>query len=186
MRPNHPDALRWNARYAGRDTAASPPADILLRYAEQLPMQGLALDLACGLGSSALWLARRGLTVEAADISAEALAALERQTRAEGISRVSTRLCDLAHEPLAVGHYDLILVSRFLLRERCADIAAALRTGGLLAYQTWYGPAGPGPANPAFRLASGELERLFADLEVIELDESRECGEAMLLARRRS
>jgi hypothetical protein len=58
-------------------------------------------------------------------------------------------------------------------------LAAALRPGGLLFYQTWTREAvtGRGPANPAYRLEPGELLRAFAGLRVLAYREEGRVGD---------
>ncbi|KKB97212.1 class I SAM-dependent methyltransferase, partial [Mycobacterium nebraskense] len=66
------DRQRWDERYA---TKAPPtvdavgPPEFLAPHAELLPTAGRALDLACGPGLTAVWLAMRGLRVEGLDVS---------------------------------------------------------------------------------------------------------------------
>jgi len=58
----------WDARYAaGRFDPTGPPA-WLEELGEVLPNRGVALDLAAGAGRVSIWLARRGLSVEAVAI----------------------------------------------------------------------------------------------------------------------
>jgi 2-polyprenyl-3-methyl-5-hydroxy-6-metoxy-1,4-benzoquinol methylase len=67
------DRQAWDARYAATDTLWSfEPNRFLLREVESLP-PGRALDLACGEGRNALWLASRGWRVTAVDFSQVAL-----------------------------------------------------------------------------------------------------------------
>jgi SAM-dependent methyltransferase len=72
-----PDAERerWNRRYAAADRMhASPvPNRFLVAEVADLP-PGTALDLACGAGRNAVWLAERGWRVTAVDFSDVALA----------------------------------------------------------------------------------------------------------------
>lgn len=157
---------RWDARHADARDLGSPPA-ILTRYQAMLPRSGRALDMACGRGAASLWLAQRGLTVDAWDFSPVAIARL-RGAAAQGAGRIDAQVRDVLAEPPAPASFDLILVSHFLERDLCPAIAAALRPGGLLCYQT-FGPAVPGtggPSNPDFRLAANELLRLFPALTV--------------------
>jgi SAM-dependent methyltransferase len=67
------DAGAWDERYAGRDLVWSvePNASVAQECADLPP--GRAVDVACGEGRNALWLAGRGWTVTAADFSAVAL-----------------------------------------------------------------------------------------------------------------
>ena len=59
------DRLRWDERYASRGAAAPDSIglpEVFAPYADAFPAGGHALDLACGQGATAVWLARRGLT----------------------------------------------------------------------------------------------------------------------------
>lgn len=53
---------RWEARYAlPSDAPHAPPSPLLSEHDRLLPATGLALDVACGDGRNAVWMARRGL-----------------------------------------------------------------------------------------------------------------------------
>jgi 2-polyprenyl-3-methyl-5-hydroxy-6-metoxy-1,4-benzoquinol methylase len=63
-------AAEWDARYSERDGArwsGRPNGRLLAEVASLTP--GRALDVGCGEGADAIWLARRGWTVTAIDIS---------------------------------------------------------------------------------------------------------------------
>lgn len=157
---------RWEDRY--REAARLPePAGVLVENRHLLPARGRALDLACGLGTNALFLARIGLEVWAWDLSAVAIAALQARAVAEGLG-VHAEVRDVLGEPPEPGRFDVILVSQFLDRALCSAIAVALRPGGLLFYQTFVreSVSEQGPANPAYRLERNELLRLFPGLVV--------------------
>lgn len=67
------DAAAWDAKYDGRTPSpGSPPDDVLVEFVTSRP-RGRALDLACGHGRNALWLAMRGWQVDAVDFSGVAL-----------------------------------------------------------------------------------------------------------------
>ena len=69
------DRDKWNARYADGAYESRPhPSAFLEQMSHLLPTTGRALDLACGAGRNALFLARRGMAVDAVDISRVALA----------------------------------------------------------------------------------------------------------------
>jgi len=160
------DQQHWDRRYSNVNSSPQP-AQVLTDNHNLLPTHGQALDLACGLGGNALWLAKRGLSVEAWDCSPVALEKLQRTASEQNLS-ISTHVVDLDDKLLPVAAFDLIVVSGFLSRVLCPAIAAALRPGGLLAYQT-YTQAQPatnlkGPSNPKFLLAPGELLELFSNL----------------------
>ncbi len=67
------DAAAWDARYAASDQVWSltPNQFVAAELADLAP--GRALDVACGEGRNALWLARRGWSVTGLDFSAVAL-----------------------------------------------------------------------------------------------------------------
>ena len=65
------DRLKWNRKYR-REAFADQPAAIVRTYAHLAPM-GRALDVACGNGRNACYLAGRGFAVDAVDIALEGL-----------------------------------------------------------------------------------------------------------------
>lgn len=67
------DAHDWDARYAGTDTMWSEEPNVFLVATVEGMKPGRALDLACGEGRNALWLAERGWDVTAVDFSEVAL-----------------------------------------------------------------------------------------------------------------
>ncbi len=165
------------------------PARWLTERAHLLPSSGHALDLACGRGRHALWLAARGLAVEAVDRDEAALAWLREEATRRGLA-VTTRLLDLERPTavLAASAYDLIVVVHYLHRPLFPQIVAALRPGGVLVYETFTtGQAAIGkPTNPDFLLLPDELPTLVAPLEVCEAREGLSDGRmlASVVARR--
>ncbi len=185
------DTDQWDARYRDADAAAAQPIRLLQAFSHLLPAQGSALEIACGLGANARFLAAAGLAVTAWDSSAQAIDKLA--AAASGLP-LTAQVRDVVREPPPPASFDLIVVSRFLERALCPAIAAALKPGGLLFYQTFVRDKDPaiGPRNPAFLLERNELLRLFAGLELIAYREEGRLGdtrrgwreEAHLIARR--
>jgi 2-polyprenyl-3-methyl-5-hydroxy-6-metoxy-1,4-benzoquinol methylase len=67
------DAADWDKKYERSELVwGAPPNELLVEYATALP-HGQALDLACGEGRNALWLATRGWEVTGIDYSAVAI-----------------------------------------------------------------------------------------------------------------
>ena len=124
-----------------------------------LPAGRTALDLACGGGRHARWLAARGVRVTAVDRDAAAIAALA------PVPGVEALCADLegAPWPLAARAFDAVIVTNYLHRPLFDAIADAVAPGGRLVYETFaLGQARFGrPANPDFLLAPGELLRAF-------------------------
>ena len=74
MTPDGSDpAAEWDAMYAERDAVWSgePNPHLVAEVAALTP--GTALDVGCGEGADAVWLARQGWAVTAVDVSQVAL-----------------------------------------------------------------------------------------------------------------
>lgn len=145
-----------------------PPSPWVVRHAQSIPARGKVLDLACGSGRHARFLAGLGYPVLAVDRDAEALAGLST------IEGITTRLLDLEGEewPLAGQVFDGIVVTNYLWRPRLPDVLALLAPGGVLIYETFMvGNAAYGkPSNPAFLFQAGELRQLAAAAGLREVD----------------
>ncbi|HEY3501770.1 MAG TPA: methyltransferase domain-containing protein [Actinocatenispora sp.] len=98
----------WDERYAEKDRIWSgEPNGVLVAEAADLP-PGRALDLGCGEGADAIWLARRGWRVTGVDISAVALARAAKTAAAVGVADlIEWQRCDLA-DWRPDGAYDLV------------------------------------------------------------------------------
>lgn len=184
----------WDSRHAEAEDNGTVAA-VLSRNAHLLQGPGRALDLACGRGANALWLAGQGYQVSAWDYSKIALDRLKQAAQERGL-QVETELRDVTTQPPEPESYDLVLVSYFLQRALVPAIQAALKPNGLLCYQTFSqdAPPGIGPSNPAFRLAPNELLQLFPGLRLRFYREEGELGDraqgergvAMMIAQKTS
>ncbi|KLO41024.1 SAM-dependent methyltransferase [Mycobacterium nebraskense] len=178
------DRQRWDERYA---TKAPPtvdavgPPEFLAPHAELLPTAGRALDLACGPGLTAVWLAMRGLRVEGLDVSPVAVAQARGLARRAGVSdRCHFEVVDLDDGLPGGPSADVIVCHRFRDRRLDRAMIERLAPGGLLAIAVLSEVgAAPGP----FRAVAGELPAAFAELDLVAADEGE--GVAWLLARAR-
>ncbi len=186
------DIERWDRKYGAGDVHSTAEPDPWL--AEIAPRLGpgrpgaLAVDVACGAGANAVFLARHGFDVIGLDGSLTGL----RRARAAA-SRAGTRLAlaalDLDTWSPPPGRFALVTIFRFLDRALFPRLAGALEPGGLLACRTFNlgRLAGVPGFNPEFLLAPGELRTLFAGLEVLEIDDGESDEDtSRLLARRPS
>lgn len=157
---------KWDEIYQQRE-GEPHVAEVLRNNHYLLPSQGVALDLACGLGGNALLLADKGLTVKAWDISPVAIEKLA-MTAAENGLDIEASVRDVVSEPPEENSVDVLVVSLFLERELCPAIMAAIKPGGLLLYQTYCQQKVDkiGPNNPDYLLADNELISLFSEMKV--------------------
>ena len=146
------------------------PSDWVRRFAPLIAPGGRVVDVACGNGRHARLLAARGHSVVAVDRDRAALEALR------GIDRVEVRVADIESRPwpFAPETFDGVVVTNYLWRPLLADLAAALRAGGVLIYETFalgnerYGR----PANPEFLLRRNELlEWLAPQLQLVAFEQ---------------
>jgi SAM-dependent methyltransferase len=179
------DRSRWDERYAAQGPPAAgavvPPA-LLARHADAFPTAGRALDLACGQGHAAVWLARRGLAVSGFDVSAVAIGQARELARLAGVGeRCRFEVFDLDDGLPAGPPVDVVVCHKFRDRRLDQAIIERLAPGGLLAIAVLSEVgATPGP----FRAAPGELPAAFGALEPIASGEGD--GNAWLLARARA
>jgi len=194
----------WDAKHSlAAKEAAEAPTGILTELWPLLPT-GAALDLACGSGRNAIFLAEHGRPVTAVDWSAAGLAILEERAqnlkipvrRIRGMEKVSqaTRLgidlvqADLERAELEVNGYFVILCVQYLQRSLFPQICRALRPGGMLLFETYTKAQldfSSGPRDPAHLLDRGELRRAFPELQTVFYRELRaEQGIASLAARK--
>jgi SAM-dependent methyltransferase len=103
----HPPTRMDASRSPATDWAPDPVAPGLGDVAELLTRRIRALDLSCGDGHDALFLAARGIDVTALDSSAARVERLQREAQARGI-RIDARVQSLAQLQLS-GRYDLVL-----------------------------------------------------------------------------
>ena len=199
-----PSQSEWDAKHrSAAKEAAETPAGILSELWPLLPA-GAALDLACGRGRIAFFLAKHGRRVTAVDWSAAALDILEEHAPAMKVSvrriqnieegrDVARTGIDLLHADLETielpaNRYALILCLRYLQRTLFSQISQALRPGGVLLFETYTRAQldfSGGPRDPAHLLLNGELRKAFPELDVVFYRELRaEQGIASLAARK--
>ena len=160
---------KWNLRYSSTKSGVPDAAWVLRTYDYFLPESGQALDLACGLGGNALFLAQKGMDVTGWDISDVAITTLANL----GLSRnlaITARVRDVESEPPEPESFDVIVVSHFLHLPLFKSLVDALKPEGLVYYQTWSVdrmPESGGPSNPDFLLQRNELLQAFFALDVL-------------------
>jgi SAM-dependent methyltransferase len=162
---------KWDARYRdGAYESRTHPTALLEAWAPRLP-RGRALDVACGAGRNALYLAELGYQVDALDISGVALDRARRSAEQRALN-IHWQIADFDEDPalvLPADRYDLIVWVRYVNPHLMPHLIARLRPGGhLVCEQHLVTAAGvAGPRNAAFRLEPGTLRASAAGMIVL-------------------
>jgi tellurite methyltransferase len=164
------DLAAWEQRYRAQEETPDPsPHPLLVEAASSLP-PGRALDLACGAGRDAVWLAQRGWNVTAIDGSPAAIEILRH--RAQGL-RIVTQVADLedSHFTIEPASYHLIAICYYLQRGLFEPAKRALLPGGIIIAIALL--TEPGKDN-SYRLEPGELPGYFNGWEILHHREGRD------------
>jgi SAM-dependent methyltransferase len=174
------DETYWDEKYRTQDQlwSGNPNGVLLVEAAGLAP--GQALDLGCGEGADALWLASRGWLVTAVDISRVALA---RAAAAGGDAKVSWTHGDLLTAPPPAGAFDLVSALYFPLPRNAPatlnSLLASVAPGGtLLVVGHDMGDMhdhqhGESELDPADYYRSDEVADLLGDGWTVEINETR-------------
>jgi tellurite methyltransferase len=182
----------WDERYASGKYSSAEPHKILLELAEKLTA-GKALDLACGAGRNAIFLAGKGWQVMAVDNSKIGIE-IARNRAAEKNLSVDFRVADLETGEFEIEEnaYDLICDFYYLQRDLFPKIKAGVKAGGIVVAAIHI--YGAGEEAGRFMLREGELAELFEDFKILRYHETAltdaDAGEhhrrtAEIVARRR-
>jgi tellurite methyltransferase len=169
------DTRDWDKRYRLREHAASDfeagPTPLLVDTATALA-PGKALDLACGAGRNALWLAQHGWKVTAVDNAKTAIAILLQRAseRLVNIEAVAANL-EKGEFWIAPRSWDLIAICYYLQRSLFEPAKLGVIPGGMLISIVHVSE--PGEADGPFRLRPGEHAKYFTGWEILCAREGR-------------
>ncbi len=160
------DRDKWNQRYGSGDYRKTNPVDLLHHWAPQLKT-GKALDIACGAGRNAIYLAQLGFEVTAVDISTEGLALARQDAESQQLT-VNWIEQDFDEKPDVGGSYDLIIVFWFVNMPLISRLCSQLNPGGYLISMQHLVADGElaGPRTSRFRIQPDELKDAIHGLQI--------------------
>jgi len=181
----------WDRRHRDADyqrrsldsaTPNLPPAPLLEDIASHL-RPGKALDLACGTGRNALWLAQRRWNVTAVDGSAAAIEIVRRDAASLGVN-LATHVADLEkHEfEIVQSAWDLILICNYFQPDLYASAIRGLARGGTIIATALLAESG----EQRYRVAHGQFERYFTGVTIVRSSETRAAKPSEPSAQRRA
>lgn len=185
------DRDKWQRKYREGAYASRPHPCVYLQ--QQLPALAppcrRALDLACGAGRNALYLAGHGYQVDAVDISAEGLQQGKCAAAEQGLAGIHWHQHDLdAGLPANLDRVGLVIMIRYLDMALLRAATQHLVPGGYVLAEVHLQTDVPvaGPGSERFRVAPGKLAGVADGLDVIDYSEgiiTDPDGRAVALAR---
>jgi SAM-dependent methyltransferase len=149
------------------------PSPFLVESLAQIGANGngrRALDVACGSGRDAVYLALCGWDVHAIDVLPDALVRAEDLARRNSV-RLTAERRDLEKDPsLPLAPFDLVTVFRYLHRPLFPILREAVAPGGYVVHETFHRrtlETGRPPRNPQHLLETGELSCAFSGFELL-------------------
>ncbi len=158
------DKQRWNKRY--QEYPQPVKVEEILKKYYKLAKVGHALDIACGMGRNANFLADNGFIVDAVDLSDYALSKIDKKN----INKIEA---DLDEYNLQENRYDLVVNINYLNRRFFPQIKEALKKDGVVVFKTFIIAHGDfkNPSNKEYLLRENELLHAFIDFNIIYYEE---------------
>jgi len=153
--------------------ALAEPSPWVVKHLLLIKKGGRVLDLACGNGRHAIWIAQQGYQVDAIDRDFQAVSGML------DMDNINVLILDIeaGEWPGPRQRYDGIVVSRYLYRPLLTILPEMLNSGGVLIYETFmvgnerYGK----PSNQNFLLSSEELLSVYSPLlSIISFEQGEE------------
>jgi len=166
------DLRAWDARYRSAqrpEDLETAPTPLLVETAQHLA-PGKALDLACGAGRNALWLAAQGWYVTAVDGSPAAIDILKQRAARRSIT-LEACVADLQEFSIAPAAWDLIVMSYYLQRNLFEPVKRGVVPGGIVLAIVHI--TEPGEEHTYKRLRPGELPGYFSGCEILHSYEGK-------------
>src|SRR5438094_7284733 len=155
----------WDQRYRRGKPAPKEPTP-LLRNAIRNLTPTRALDLACGVGRHAIFLAQHGWNVTAVDSSRVAIEILQQRAQEGGV-KIDAHVANLELGDFHVESdaYDLICMFYYLQRDLFPAIRAGVKSGGsvVAAFHLNDGKTGAKARHTAFFLEPRVVRECFTD-----------------------
>ncbi len=160
------DIAGWEEKYrAGESGQEHAPTILLVETLANVP-PGTSIDLACGAGRNAIYMAEHGWDVTAIDGSESAIELVRTRSAARGL-KVESHVRDLTARDFMLPEqaFDLVVIAYYLQRDLFAKAKVAVRVGGIVLAiahtpergETWNEK----------RTAPGELRSFFAGWEIL-------------------
>jgi SAM-dependent methyltransferase len=169
------DIRSWDQRYRSKERPSedfdAPPTPLSIETAQRLKA-GKALDLACGTGRNALWLAKHGWSVTAIDASPAAIDTLRARASQSDLN-MDARQADLERGEYTIepSYWDLIAICYYLQRDLFEPAKRGIVPGGVLLAIVHITERGEEPTHT--RARPGELRTYFDGWDILHYYEGK-------------
>lgn len=169
------DRIKWDAKFRAKPELLKPraPSEVLVKYLS-LSNGERALDVACGGGRHAFYLAKMGYSVDALDISNVAIEALNKEISHKNISTIHTQVADMDSYSFMAEYYGVIVMSNYLNRALIQRLKEALQVDGMLMIESYMADENNEKkgSDTSNLLVSGELKTFFdSHFDIVEYRE---------------
>lgn len=173
---------KWNKYYHGKE--GQPPREIVERTLQQFSEPGIAIELGCGVGNEAVYMADRGWTVFAVDQQEAAMKFLkERKSPSSTLIPVHADITqkelwnNLPQSDLIFASYALPFVPQKNFKIVWAQLCGKLSSGGRFAGH-FFGPLYQGFSSKEIQqmtfLSKNQVLELFQGFEIERFEESEQ------------
>ena len=157
--------LLWEKRYSMKGRGPKEPEPFVVECFPYMA-KGKVLDIACGEGRHALYLAQASASFDVLGLDRSPTAIKVAAERAAQLGlHANFAVRDLEKEFLPEEIFDTIVVTRYWQADLCPHIVSHLASGGVLVYETYtLDYLRYGERTRSHLLASGQLRETFAQL----------------------
>lgn len=155
----------WERRYRTNDYVPRTNASDLLQDVVQWLPDGPVMEIAAGTGRNAIYLAKKGYSVDAIELSTSAIETGKKKAAEESVE-INWIERDVNEHEFPLEYYGVIIVTYYHNPKIIPEIISALRPGGFLIYEHHVETAqnvDRGPSNE-YRYKPGELPEKCRDL----------------------
>ena len=172
------DRDKWDQRYVEDSYQKGNPVTLLENWINKIPA-GKALDIACGAGRNAIFMAQAGFEVDAIDISREGLNKA-RKNAGDDLLKIRWIEHDFDQAYDFDTDYDLIIVLWYVNLNLITQLCDCLAPGGYLLCEEHLlsDVSVIGPTSSQFRVAPGQLREAVSSLTILMYDESVETNDS--------
>jgi SAM-dependent methyltransferase len=174
------DRGRWDALFNTRSYVFGKEPALFLKHNMRLLPLGRALDIAMSEGRNAVYLAKKGYSVDGVDYSNIAIRKAKMLARENGVT-INCINADLNTYTIKPDHYEVIANINYLQRSLIPQIKRGLKKGGVVIFESWTVDQLKNAPDVSrdYLLDKGELKEFFKDFTILVYKETNDGKDAL-------